>query len=874
VRSAFRRRTSDAETLEELADHVERQTRKHIAAGMDVHAAERLARIELGGVQRWREETAGTRPGAFIDALVADARFAFRGLRKRPVFSCIAILTLALGLGAGSAALSIVEGALLRPLPFPNADRLMVLWLRMPLHDSATGTDMVWSYPKFAFFRDHQTVFSSLALHSPETMSISESGGTQRISGETATSSYFTLLGTRPEIGRTFSAAEESPGGPPVALISDAFWRSHLGATPNPLGRTVNLGGTKRIVVGVLPPGFRGLSGDAEVWVPIVGARSTAVLEMSDAHNLELLGLLTPGVTRDAAQHAVAIAGDRIDAAYPSDDGHWGARIQPLDDLRIAPSTRRALVLLAAAVVLMLAIVCVNLVTLFLTRGLARRAELALRAAVGASRGRVTQQVVTESTMLALIGAVLGLLIGYAGHGYFASALSAAIPGTERRAQLTRVSFSMIHFGPRTVFITLAAALVIGVVIGVVTTARVTRQTLTEALRQASQGRATPTTPRTLLVAQIALAVLLLVMSGLTVQSLRHILQIPLGFQVERLISVSVTLDPARTTRETPQSLWHAILDEVDGVPGVISAAVGSCAPVGDHCDGSAITPQGHRGATHVSYHEVSPGYFGTLGTPVLRGREFAATDAAGAMHVAIINRAAAREIWGGDDPLTTPLIGSSGTTRIVGIVADARYEDPERPAVPAVFFASEQTGTRHAFLIVRTAGDPAAFIGSVREAIRRAGSGHAIGSVRAVSSQLSDATTRNRLIATVVTCFAIAALLLAALGIYGSLSLTVMQRSRELAIRRALGAERRSLVVMVISQIAKVGVYGAASGVLLAWIAARAASSLLYDTRPLEPAAYLVASLLLVCTVAAAAVVPSVKSMRADPRDAMRSDT
>ena len=476
LRSVFRPAAADAETLEELADHVERQTQKHIAAGMNPRDAERLARIELGGVQRWREETADARQGRLVDALRADARFTLRSLRKRPAFSSIAVLALALGLGAGSAIYSIVDGALVRPLPFPEPQRLMVIWLRMPMLGSRDGANMVWSYPKFAFFRDHQTQFSSLALHSSETMSISESNGTDRISGETASASYFDLLGARPEIGRVYSAAEEAIGAPPVAVVSDAFWRTRLGSDPHPLTRSIDLGGVKRAIVGVMPPNFHGLSGDAEVWVPIAGARSAAVLEMADAHNLELLGRLAPSATPAAAQHEISSLGKEIDGTYPSDDGHWGASAQPLNDLRIAPSTRRALALLVAAVLLMLAIVCVNLATLFLTRGLARRGELALRVALGASRGRVLQQVVTEGAIVALIGAAAGLRVGYAGHGYLAAALSAAIPGTERQAHLTRLSFSMIQFGPRTILITLFTALAICVGIGLTTAVRATRQ--------------------------------------------------------------------------------------------------------------------------------------------------------------------------------------------------------------------------------------------------------------------------------------------------------------------------------------------------------------------------------------------------------------
>jgi len=872
LRSLVSRRSADADTLEELADHVERQTRKHIAEGMNPIDAERLARIELGGVQRWRDETAETRAGALGSSLIGDCKFAMRTLRKRPGFAIVAVLSLAVGLGAATAIFAVIDGALLRPLPFPDVDRLMTVSLRMPSRASRSVVDMVWSYPKYVMFRDQQRVFDAIALHSVEALTTDGTDGVERVSGEAVTSPYFALLGARPVMGRTFTTAEDSiGGGGSVVIVSDAFWRAHLGADQSAVGRLIDVSGTKRTIIGVMRPGFQGLSGDAELWIPITGARSAAALAQSGAHNISMIGRRQSGITHAAALSAVEALGTRIDEAFPSDDGHWGAGVRSFDDVRVAPAVQRALGLLAAAVGLVVAMVFVNVLTLFLTRGLARREELAVRIAIGAGRTRIARQIVTEALVVAAIGAAASLVVGLAAFRFLVAKLPASIPFSGVQTELTRLSFAQAAFGVRTIAFAVALGIVIGVLMGVATALRVTPVRLLDGLRQTGSAASATRGRGGLVATQIALAVVLLIVAGLTIDSLRRILAVPLGYQPDGIFSVRTTLDRQQLTSTPIVESWAAIQREVAAIPGVVATAYASCAPIGVHCDGTSVAPLGHPVAMHTSYIEVSPGYFATIRTPVWRGREFSRADIANDEPVMLINREAARRIWGSDDPLATPADFGGRLRRVVGIVDDARYENLERPVEPAIYLPAGRQN--RGILLVRVGSPGVQIAPDIRAAVRRAGRGHAMGDIRELTDRLEDATARNRLSASVVTIFALTALLLAGLGVYGSLALSVVQRSREFAIRRALGANRSSLVSMVLRQAAKLAVFGAVFGLALGWAASRGMSGFLYEARPLEPTLYVSSVLLLAMAVVGAALVPSLRSMRADPRDAMRAD-
>ncbi len=872
LRSATRRDRADDETREELAYHLHRQTEKHVAAGLSRDEAERRAVLELGGAERWREETAATRRGSALFDFGGDARLAGRSLVARPGFALSAIATAAIGIGSAVAIFALAESTLLRPLPFRDPSGLMSVSLRMPRE--AAYVDMTWSYPKFLLFRERQRVFSALALHSAEAVVVSADDGAERLPAEMASAELFSMLGASPIIGRTYSAAEDRIGGPSdVVVLSEGLWRTRFGARRDVVGQTLAIGGRKRTVIGVMPAGFRGLSGDAQLWLPVPGARSVATLQAEGAHNMELLARRNAGESPASARLATEALGKQIDDAFPDVDGHWSATAYELDALRVNPAITRSIRLLAVAVALVLGIVCVNLGTLLLTRSAARRQELAIRAALGAARGRLIRQIVAESVVLVGAGTLVGIALAWVAVRVLALTLPLSAPTTSSGTDLTRLSFSDVGLTATSVLFAAVVGIAMAVGIGIASAARITAENQSLALRQSGGSSAAAPggfmASNGLVVAQVGLALMFLVAAGLTIQSLRRTLSVPLGYTPGGLLTARVTLDPARTTSDSNATLWRTILDELRALPGVTEVAAGSCSPLGMRCDGTTITPNGHAPG-HVMYLTASPSYFATLQTPILRGRTFSSDEMAGRRRALLINQAAARALWGSDDPLTTPIRVDTSTIDVVGIVGDARYGDVERPAYPAVFFPHRDS---RGVVLLRTAGDPSALVPAMRGAIRRAGSGHATSDARTMDSRLRDATARNRLSLQVFTTFAISALILAAIGVYGTLALRVTLRGRELAIRRALGASTASLAGTVGAQTLRIALAGAAIGIVGAALIARGMSSLLYDVTALDPIVYAAAMALLLVAICAAAAVPTARTLRTDPREAMRAD-
>lgn len=875
LRTALNRAAADEETRAELADHIQRQTQKHIRDGMDPESAARAAALELGGVDRWRNDTADVRSGRFLEQLAGDCRYALRGLLARPWFAIIALASLAIGLGAGTAIYTVVNATLIAGLPYRDPSRLMTLSLRMPRHTVGDQIDMTWSYPKFVFLREHQRSFASLSLYSPETVIATWGDGAQRLPGEAVSAPYFELLGTMPRMGRVFTDDEDRVGGPSaVTIISDALWRNRYGATRDVIGQSLIVGGVRHTIIGVMPASFSGVSGDAQLWLPAVDTRDAATLAAPGAHNLQLVGRLAPSATVPSAKQEIAALGVQLDATFPDDDGHWGAAAYSFDERRVNPAIRRSLQLLSAASLLVLLIVSVNLTTLFLTRAAGRHVEFAIRLALGAGRARVGRQIVTETLIVALSGGVLGVGLAIAAVRVLATTLPVAAPvAVGSGLELTRVSFADVHVGFATMLVALGAGLVLGIALGGIVAARFTRRLQFDALRQgvATIGAGQRGVWRGgLVMIQVALAVVLLVVSGLTLESLERTLGTPLGYRADGLLSVKVTLDPARAARDSAVALWREVIEDVSALPGVRSVGAGDCAPIGDRCDATSITPVGHGGTAPVAYRRVSPTYFKVLGTPLIRGRFFTEADVAQRRRVAIINRSAAREIWGADDPLTTPVGSAPSPIDVVGIVDDARYGDLERPPEPAMYvpFRGARGG-----LFVRVSGDPASFATSIRDAVRASGPGHAMAHVQIMQNKLRDATARSRLTAQVFTAFAASALLLAAIGVYGTLALAVAQRSREFAIRRALGADIRSLLAIVVGHAARLGGIGLVIGVLLAFPASRSLASVLYGVHALEPKIFVAAGLLLLATMVFASLPPVLRSARVDPRDAMKAE-
>jgi predicted permease len=820
---------------------------------------------------------------AFLEDFHHDVRYTRRMLRSNPGFAAIAILILAVGIGATTAIFSVVNATLLRPLPFRDPERLMSMFLRMPVQYGSGEIDMVWSYPKYQAFLTSNRTFADAAIHVADAFTVGTDDGAERVLGESVSARYFSILGLRPQRGRFFLDTEDRPsGGDRSIVISDAYWRERFGATASALGRTVELNGQRYVIIGIAPAAFAGMSGNARLWPLYTAVRGVSNLQSPTTHQFEVVARLKPGVTPAAAKSDMVNVGRVVNATFPNDGGGppWRAIGYTLQELRVDPMVGRSVVVLAVAVSMLLLIACVNVANLLLARAAARRRELAVRLAIGAGRARLVRQLLTESAVLSLAGVVVGIaLAALAVRALSAMAPLAAANLSTVRGTLTAISLGSIALDARAMLVAVSVALFTGLVAGLIPALGAARLSVADAMRQgavatpAFSGLRRLTSRGVLVMAEIALAVVLLVTSGLMIQSLGHLFRAQVGYRPDGVLTARVALASRRVANQAVGPAWDEVIQRVTAIPGVASVAVGSCAPVGDHCEGTDLRVAGHSDDAHVSFHVVSPGYFSTLGIPILRGRELSSIDQRDGQPVMVINSTAARTIWGTDDPLTTPVPRDDRTITVVGVAGDVRYEDVEAEPKPAVFFPVAQMTRTRAMLFVRTAGDPASLATAVRNEVKAVDRNHTVSEMATLRDRMYDATARDRFATQVLSAFAVTALLLAAIGIYGVLSLAVAQRRRELGIRMALGAERGGVMAMILGQALSIAAVGALIGAVLAVLAGRALGGMLYGVTAADPATYAACALVLGAAVLAAAVVPAARAMRVHPMIALRSE-
>ncbi len=619
---------------------------------------------------------------ALLEDLRHDIRYARRMLRSNPGFAAIAILILAVGIGATTAIFSVVNATLLRPLPFREPDRLMAVFLRMPVQYGSGEIDMTWSYPKYQAFLSAQRTFSDAAIHIVDAFNISTDDGAERVLGESVSARYFSILGLTPERGRFFLDGEDRPtGGDRSIVLSDAYWRERYGGAESALGGVLEVNGFRYTIVGVAPPGFAGMSGTARLWPLFTAVRGLSTLQSSTTHQFDVVARLTTNATVSAAKTDMVNVGRVVNATYPDEGGGtWRAAGYTLQELRVDPMVGRSVVLLAIAVSMLLLIACVNVANLLLARAAARRRELAVRLAIGAGRGRLVRQLLTETAMLSTAGVIAGLVLAaVAVRALAAMTPLAAANLSTVRGTLTAISLGRIALDGRAAGAAVLAAMFTGLVAGLIPGLVVARLPVADAMRQGAvaaptfSGLRRLTIRGALVMAEIALAVVLLVTSGLMVRTLGHLFDAQVGYRPDGVLTARIGLAPGRATSQPIGALWNAVIERVATLPGVTRVAVGSCAPVGDHCEGTDIRVAGHSEQAHVSFHVVTPGYVATLGIPIVRGREVSLLDRPATQPVMVINATAARTIWGTDDPLTTPVPRDDRTINVVGVAGECR---------------------------------------------------------------------------------------------------------------------------------------------------------------------------------------------------------
>jgi putative ABC transport system permease protein len=825
-------------------------------------------------------DTPMTRQGLW-SALRDDLWYAFRTLRKAPGFALIAILTLAIGIGANTAIFSVVNAVVLRRLPFPEPDRLMRAYLLMPTGPpGAPRIDMFWSFPKYRTMRETQDIFEELALFNGRSVTLTTLDDAERLTGERVESTYFDVLRISPLVGRTLQREEDAPGADAAVVLSYDLWQRRYGGDSEAVGETIRLNGVATTIVGVMPPGFRGLTGAADFFVSFRDY-SDGMRNNPGAHSSSVIGRLAPGVTVAQAKEAMATIGQRVDETYPSSMGPWSAHARTLEEVRVEPAIRTSVLLLFGAVGFVLLIACVNLANLLLGRAAAREREVAIRLAVGAGRGRVVRQLLTESWVLATVGGAAGLAVAIPtvgvlrriaprASGYFAEDISG----------LTRLGMESIGINGTALLFTIGITLVTGLLFGLVPALHTSRPNLTQALKEGGRGTSAGRglrigTREGLVVAEFALAFVLLVGSGLMIKSFGELQNTDMGFEPDNVLTLGLSLPSAEYDRETGHQFIRLLHERIAAVPGVEAVGYNICVPLGSGCNGTGLIPQDRpESDMNVEIHFITPDYFDALRIPVLRGRGFTEQDGAGAPGVVVVTESAAREIWPDGDPLGTQVIVGQGDQEyreVIGIVGDVRYNGVEERSVRAAYVPVYQSTRRSGFHVIRTSVDPATLIPTIREVVRSMDTALPLFDIKTMDERLGDATSSARFSALLLAIYSAVALLLAAIGIYGVLSYVVARRTHEIGLRMALGAEQGRILRLVVGRALAMALVGLAIGGVAAWAVTRVFVTILYQVQPHDAATFASVTGALVVLAFVASYLPARRASRVDPMVALR---
>jgi putative ABC transport system permease protein len=868
LHALVRRSTTDREIADEVDHYVAEATAAHMARGLSPQDAARAAQLEIGNATSVREQVRTSGWENTIDTALADARYAWRRLRATPGFTAITVLTLALGIGATTAIWSAVSTILFRSLPYPGADRIVTVW------DRATdGGRIETTFGTHRELAERARGFSTIAVMKAWQSTATGPAEPERLTGQRVTAGYFRVFGVAPALGRDFADSDDRANGPRVVILSDALWRRRFGADPAIVGRTITLDDDPHLVIGIMPKGFQSvLAPSAELWAPL---QYDMLQGRAWGHHLRMAARLRDGQPLDAAARELASISKNPVEEFPR--APWaslqnGLLVGSLQD-DVTSGVRPALLAILGAVTLVLVIVCVNVTNLLLARGAQRRGEFAVRAALGASRGRLVRQLLTESLLVAALGGLIGMGVATVAIGVIVRLSPPDLP----RVAAIRIDGMVFAVG-------LALTTLIGLAFGVAPALQAMRSDPNVHLQRASR-RATGGhrgTRSALVVAEVALALLLLVSSGLLLRSIERLFAVPIGFDPSRMLTMQVQtaghrFDDVAITRR----FFARVLDEVRRVPGVTAAALTSQLPLsgdadlyGVHFDPSPVNDPGEvRGSFRYA---VSPGFFEAMRIPLRRGRLLDERDRADAPLVAVISESVARRRLAGIDPIGRRLkIGDSPLYTVVGVVGDVRQLSLAFTDADAVYTTASQWGpTDDAMsLVVRARGDAASLAPAVRDAVWSVDKDQPIVRVATMDELLAASAASRRFALTLFEAFALAALVLAAAGIYGVLAGSVVERSREIGVRSALGASQRDIVALVLGQGMRLTALGVVIGLLGTVVATQALVTMLFGVSRLDPVTYVGVIALLAATAAVACAVPAWRASRVDPVTTLRAD-
>ena len=847
----------------------------NIRAGLSPEDARRQARIKLGGVEQTKEEFRRQRGVPMIEDLWKDLRYGARGMVRQPAFTIVAVITLALGIGANTAIFSVVNDLLLRPLPYRDAERLVMLWEVAP-----DGTRQnVTSRANFRAWREQATAFEGMAAFSDQRLNLTGDADPEEVSVQLATPELFQVLGVEPLLGRGLTPDDARPGSPNVAVLSHGIWQRRFGGDPQVVGKPITINGASVTVVGVLPAGFqwhlRKLSGTgkpAEIWTVLaMPTEGPATL----GRFLSVVARLKTGVSLEQASSEMKIIAARREQDAPQYNKGFTAEVIPLRE-QFVGNVRPALLILLGAVGLVLLIACANVANLMLVRAATRQKEIALRTALGAYRGRIVRQLLTESLLLALLSSLLGLGLAWWG----IKALVAISPRDLVNLQGVGINITVLAW-------TLAISLATGIIFGLVPALEATRLNLSDALKEGGKGTGGQSSRSSrlrnvLVIAEVALALILLVGAGLMVKSFARLQKIDTGFNTENVLTMVVRL-PGRKYREDSQvvTFFRQATARIRALPGVRDVGAvnylplygGLAASTTFMIEGQPELPPGQRPKTNVRVSD--PGYFSAMGIPLLRGRNFTDQEAVEAKHVVLISKSLAERYFPGEDPLgkriTVPMSEKPVPTEVIGMVGDVRYDSLTDQAEPTVYLPHPELTYGFMTLVIRTDGDPAAMAPAVRGELMAMDPDQPVSDVRTMDQVMAETVSRPRFNTLLFGLFAGLATLLAGVGIFGVMNYSVTLRTRELGIRMALGAQPGRVLMLILRQGLLLTLIGIGIGLAGALALTRVISGLLFGVDATDPATFAAIVLLLAAVSLVACYIPARRATKVDPLIALR---
>jgi predicted permease len=851
---------------EELRAHIEMETEANREQGMTPAEARLSAMKSFGNVGSIKDQAYEIRGGGFMETLWQDLRYSGRMLFKHPGFTLIAVLTLSLGIGANTAIFSIVNAVLLRPLPYQAPEQLLMLGEFVPRGSV--------SYPNFVDWRAQSNVFDSTsAVRQNESYNFTGTGEPERLQGRLVSAGFFSLLDTNPQVGRDFRAEDDHPGATPAVILSHAFWNRRFGSDPTVIGKQITLNNQSFTVVGVSPQNFQ-FGPEADVSVPI-GLTAERFKARGADPGISVVARLKSNVSQEQAQTETNMIYERLAQQYPEANATRGGYLTSLHE-NFVGDVRQPLLILLGSVGLVLLIACANVANLLLVRASSRKREMSVRVALGANRWRIIRQLLTESLMLAVIGGVLGILLAHWGASFIAKQLPDGVP----RLAEARVDLPVLAF-------TLGVSLLTGLFFGLAPAFQASRLNLTEALKEGDRGSSggRQRFRSLLVVCEVALTLTLLVGAGLLIQSFRRVLQVDPGFEPQNLLTMQVSVN--NTDGHQVAAFFDQWQEKVRSLPGVRATAVSNGLPLGVANRPAFFIegrPRPENGtAPSAIRYTVSRGYFETMGIGLLKGRVFTGQDTRDTPQVVIIDEALAQQHFQNEDPIGKRLSQSANGTpnyEIVGVVRHVEQDnlDGQLARTPQFYLSFDQipidrlpTQVRRINLLTRTDVEPSSLVSAVRGEIASLNKDQAVFNVRTMAEIVSQSVAPRRFSMMLLSVFAVVALALAGIGIYGMMSYAVAQRTREIGLRMTLGAQRGSVLRLVIGDGMKLALAGVVLGLIASVVLTRTMKNLLFGVSPTDPVTFVSIALLLAIIALLACWVPARRATKVDPIVALR---